>query len=149
MKTRSVLGGVLVAALIVTGFAGGALANPKGVWLVASGKSHVKIEPCKRNKRELCGHIVWLRSPRGKDGKPRRDVHNDDKSLRKRPLMGLQVIMDMEDDGDDEWDDGEIYNAEDGDTYSAEMEVIDRNTLKVSGCVFIICKSQIWKRVRQ
>ena len=148
MKKRIVVGGVVAAALIVTGFAGSALADPRGVWLTKSGKSHVKIARCEKNRRELCGHIVWLRRPLGDDGKPRKDVHNDDKSLRKRPLIGIQVIFDMENEGGGEWDDGEIYNAEDGDTYSAEMEVIDKDTLEVSGCVFIICKSQTWKRVK-
>ena len=128
--------GVLIATLMVAGFAGGALADPKGVWLSGSGKSHVKIHPCDDDNEKLCGEIVWLRSPLGKDGKPRRDIHNDNKSLRERPIMGLRVLWDLEDDGRGEWDDGEIYNPEDGETYDAEMEEVDANTLKVRGCVW-------------
>ena len=117
--------GVLTAALMVAGFAGSALADPKGVWLSGSGKSHVKIHPCEDDNEKLCGEIVWLRSPLGKDGKPRRDIHNDNKSLRDRPIMGLRVLWDLEDDGRGEWDDGEIYNPEDGEAYDAEMEEVD------------------------
>ena len=47
------------------------------------------------------------------------------------------------------WDDGEIYNPEDGKTYDSEMEVIDADTVKVSGCVWFICKTQTWKRVER
>ena len=50
--------GVLIAALMVAGFAGSALADPKGVWLSGSGKSHVKIFPCKDDNEKLCGEIV-------------------------------------------------------------------------------------------
>ena len=139
--------GGLAAALLVAGFAGGALADPIGVWLSGSGKSHVRIAPCDDDDDKLCGEIVWLRKPLGKDGKPRRDIRNDDESLRSRPLMGVRVLMDMEDEGRGEWGDGEIYNPEDGDTYDSEMEEVDANTLKVSGCVWFICKTQTWKRV--
>ena len=139
--------GGLTAALTVAGFAGGALADPIGVWLSGSGKSHVRIAPCDDDNDKLCGEIVWLRKPLGKDGKPRRDIHNDDNSLRSRPLMGVRVLMDMEDEGKGEWGDGDIYNPEDGDTYDSEMEEVDANTLKVSGCVWFICKTQTWIRV--
>ena len=147
MMGRVGICGVLTAALMVAGFAGSALADPKGVWLSGSGKSHVKIFPCEDDNEKLCGEIVWLRSPLGKDGKPRRDIHNDNKSLRDRPIMGLRVLWDLEDDGRGEWDDGEIYNPEDGETYDAEMEEVDANTLKVRGCVWFLCKTQTWERV--
>ena len=149
MRKGALVCGVLSAVLISGGFAGDALADPLGLWLTASGKSHVQISPCSHDKNKLCGEIVWLRRPLGADGKPRRDIHNDDESLRSRPVVGIQVLMDMEDEGDGEWDNGDIYNPEDGDTYDAEMEVVDRNTLEVSGCVFIICKTQTWKRVEE
>ena len=93
MRTGSLWAcGALTAALIVAGVASDTLADPKGVWLSGSGKSHVKIIPCEDDNEELCGDIVWLRSPLGDDGKPRRDIHNEDKSLRDRPVMGLRVL---------------------------------------------------------
>ena len=139
--------GALTAALIVAGASGGALADPLGVWLSGTKKAHVKIYPCNDDRDNLCGEIVWLRRPLGEDGEPRRDVRNDDESLRDRPLMGVQVLWDMEPDGDGEWDDGEIYNAEDGETYDAEIVEVDANTLEVSGCVWFICKTQTWERI--
>ena len=102
--------GAAAATLMVAGFAGGALADPKGVWLNEAQDSHVKIYACEDDDDELCGEIVWLKNPLGKDGKPRRDVKSEDKSLRDRQVMGLQIITGMEDEGGGEWEDGEIYN---------------------------------------
>ena len=115
----------------------------------ASGKSHVRIAPCDDDRNELGGKIVWLREPLYEDGSPKLHRHNDNWSLRRRPLMGIKLLTDLEDEGGGEWDDGEIYNPQDGETYEAELEVVDRNTLKVRGCVFINCKTQIWKLVEQ
>lgn len=147
MKITALLSGALAAALVVAGFAASALADPKGVWLNEEKDSRVKVYACEKNKKELCGEIVWLKNPLGEDDKPRRDVKNEDKSLRDRPILGLKIITDMEYEGDGAWEDGDIYNPRDGETYDAEMEEIDANTLKVSGCVWFLCKTQTWTRV--
>ena len=149
MTGRNGVCGVAVAALMLAGLAGAgsALADPKGLWLNERQDSHVRIYACEDDDDELCGEIVWLKNPNGKDGKPRRDVKNEDKSLRDRPILGLQIITGMEDEGGGEWEDGDIYNPRDGETYDAELEEIDANTLKVSGCVWFLCKEQTWTRL--
>ena len=48
---------------------------------------------------------------------------------------------------DGEWEDGDIYNPRNGETYDAELEEVDANTLKVSGCVWFLCETQTWTRV--
>ena len=145
MRMGRLVSGALVCALAVGGFAGGALADPSGVWLNEPGDAHVEIYPCGDGDR--CGKIVWLKRPLGDDGKPRRDYLNEDESLRDREVIGIQVLFDLEDQGGGEWDDGKVYNAKDGDTYDAEMEEVDANTLKVSGCVLFFCKTETWTRV--
>ena len=149
MRTGNVACGVGFAALMLAGLtvAGGALADPKGVWLNDRKDSHIRIFACEDDSDELCGEIVWLKNPNGEDGKPRLDVKNDNKSLRDRQVLGLQVITGMEDQGGGEWEDGDIYNPRDGETYDAEMEEIDANTLEVSGCVWFLCKTQTWTRI--
>ena len=146
MRTGGLVCGALAGALIAAGFSGSALAaDPHGIWLNERQDAHVKLYSC--NGDELCGEIVWLKRPLGDDGKPRRDVKNDDESLRDRPMLGIQVLWDLEDQGGGEWEDGEVYNARDGDTYDAELEVIDANTVKMSGCVWFVCKTETWTRV--
>ncbi len=147
MRAGSVVSGAVIAAMMTAGIAGGALAaEPHGIWLNERKDAHVKLYSC--NKDELCGEIVWLKRPLGKDGKPRKDVKNDDESLRKRPILGMQVLWDLENEGKGQWEDGEVYNARDGETYDAELEVIDANTVKMSGCVWFICKTETWTRVK-
>ena len=137
---RTLICGALVAALLIV--AGEAAADPRGLWLTEGGKSHVRLHACEHNKKLLCGEIVWLRNPR-------KDVENEDKSLRDRPLVGIMAVWDLEHQGGADWDDGSIYNPEDGETYDSELEEIDADTVKVRGCVWFICKTQVWERVEE
>ena len=121
-----------------------AKAEPTGVWMTEGNQSHIKIESCGDS---LCGTIVWFDEPRNEDGSLKVDAKNMDHSLRTRPVLGLQVMSGFVDAGGGKWIDGKIYNPQDGATYRSELEVIDASTLKVSGCVFIFCLGQDWKRL--
>lgn len=121
-------------------------ADPKGVWLTPGGNSHVEIAPC---GDKLCGRIVWLKKPKNEKGQPLRDARNADEALRSRPILGLPLLTGFpQEPTDGVWDDGKIYSPKTGKTFRSEMKMNDRDTLKVSGCKWIRCKSQIWKRVR-
>ena len=78
---------------------------------------------------------------------PRKDVKNDNERLRDRELVGTRVVWDLKHQGGKEWDDGEIYNPADGDTYASELVEIDANTLEVSGCVWFIYEEQTRMRI--
>jgi uncharacterized protein (DUF2147 family) len=43
---------------------------------------------------------------------------------------------------------GQVYNAEDGKTYSGSITLQDARTLKLEGCVLggLFCKAQTWTR---
>ncbi len=121
-------------------------AGPTGVWLTPGGNSHVEIAPC---GDKLCGRIVWLKQPNNKKGQPLRDARNEEESLRSRPILGLPLLTGFpQKPTDGVWDDGRIYSPKTGKTFSSEMEMKGRDTLKVSGCKWIRCRSQIWKRVK-
>ena len=96
---------------------------------------------------ELCGDIVWLKEPFDDDDSEKRDILNEDESLRGRLVIGLQMLTGLSDGGDGEWEDGEIYNVKDGKTYDVEIELVDANTLNVSVCVFVFCQTEAWTRV--
>ena len=121
-----------------------------GVWLNEDKDAHVEIF----NKGgKYFGKIVWLKNP-NEDNKdtPNLDDKNEDESLRTRPIMGLQLLTDFVFDGDDEWEDGEIYDPKSGKTYSCYIEFHDgnRNELKVRGFigVSLIGKTTYWTRVK-
>ena len=132
----------IVGALLISSTA--ALADVTGVWSTVEGKSHVKIEPC---GDKFCGKIIWLKEPNTPEGKPKTDEHNSDEALRSRPILGLELLSGLVPESKNDWDDGEIYNPEDGKTYASEMTLVSPNELHVKGCVLFICKTQVWTKV--
>lgn len=75
------------------------------------------------------------------------DIHNKDPALRGRRLKGLQILGGFTLDGN-AWTGGTIYNGEDGKTYDAKITMVDANTLKLRGCIFVpLCRNQVWHRV--
>jgi len=134
------------AFLCLAALAGTAHAkDATGVWLTESKKAHVQIYEC---GSKLCGKIVWLKEPNDENGDPKLDGENSDEAKRSAPLLGSSMISGMVKASSNLWNDGEIYNAEDGKTYSSKMQLEDDKTLKVSGCVFIFCKNQTWIRIQ-
>lgn len=76
------------------------------------------------------------------------DAKNKDPNLRNRPIEGLQILT-LKEATDDRHFEGEVYNPEDGNTYTGYLEVVDANTLKLKGCALMfLCQEQVWKRIR-
>jgi len=115
-----------------------------GVWLTA-GKEPAKIQVY-RSGDKYYGKIVWLKYPE-KDGKPRMDSKNPDKSKQSQQVIGLVILQHFKFD-DDEWTDGDIYDPESGKTYSCTLSLKEKNILKVRGYVGIslLGRTEIWNR---
>ena len=123
-------------------------AAPLGRWQTEGGKSHVQIYAC---GAQLCGRIVWLREPLGKDGQPKVDIRNPDQSKRAQKIVGLVMLWSFNKSSDpNRWDGGRIYNPEDGETYKSTLTLRRDGKLEVRGYVGIslLGKSQYWERVR-
>jgi len=104
-----------------------------GIWLTGSKKAKVDIYKC---GDKYCGKIIWLRDPHYEDGTPKRDKHNPDESKQKKLIIGSDILMGFEYDGDEEWDDGEIYDPDNGKTYSCVINMQDnKKILDVRGYV--------------
>lgn len=116
----------------------------EGTWLSEAGDTKVQLTNC---GGKLCGTLVWLDEPNdAKTGKPKTDKLNPDPAKRNRPLIGLQVVRGLAPNGPNSWS-GLIYNADDGHTYQASMQVQGDRTAKVKGCVLgILCKGHTWTR---
>jgi hypothetical protein len=62
-----------------------------------------------------------------------------------RPFM-ITASKPMKPNGADKWS-GEVYNAEDGKTYSGNITGQGANALRLEGCVMgFLCKGQTWTR---
>jgi uncharacterized protein (DUF2147 family) len=120
-------------------------ADPKGSWLTEGGKSKIRIADC---GGALCGTIEWLKEPNDPEtGRPKTDKNNADTGKRTRPLIGVAIVLGMKPNGADKWA-GQVYNAEDGKTYSGNITLTGANALKLEGCALggLICKGQTWTR---
>lgn len=133
------------ALLVLTGTGNALAADPVGNWLTQAGSSRIRIADC---GGALCGTIVWLKEPNDPDtGKPKTDKNNSDASKRNRPLLGVQIVLGMKPAGADKWT-GQVYNAEDGKTYSGNLTFTGGNSLQLQGCALggLICKGQTWTK---
>lgn len=146
-RGRGRLAGILVLATLAPGWA--FAADPQGVWLTGKKDAAVAVAPCRGNDwLLLCGRIVWLEDAIDASGQPRRDDNNPDPAKRDRPICGLVVLGGLRLSGPNAWDDGSVYNPQDGRLYSADMKLLADGTLRVRAYlgVPLFGESQIWTR---
>ena len=115
-----------------------------GLWKTKGGQATVRISPCKGNAATVCGNFVDLAG----DGRAARDKNNPNPALRTRPLLGMPFVTNFKPAGANKWRGGQIYNPQNGKTYSAKMDMKANGSLTVSGCVFIFCEGEVWTRAR-
>jgi uncharacterized protein (DUF2147 family) len=121
-------------------------ADAAGVWFTAEQKSKVRITNC---GGALCGALIWLKEPNDPDtGAPRTDKNNPDASKQGRSLIGVEIVLGMKPSSTPNQWSGDVYNAEDGKTYSGAFTMTGPNTAELKGCVLggLICKTQTWTR---
>ncbi|MEM9025185.1 MAG: DUF2147 domain-containing protein [Bacteroidota bacterium] len=114
-----------------------------GFWNTGENKGRVEIF---KRSGKYYGKLVWLKDPLNEAGKPKVDKNNPEESLRQQPIVGLEILKGFEFD-DDEWEDGTIYDPENGKTYSCVM-TLKGDQLNVRGYVGIswIGRTTVWTR---
>ncbi len=118
-------------------------AGVTGLWRTpVDGGGLVRISRC---GADICGTVVD--SPRLRANPDQRDVRNREASSRDRRLHGLRILR-ASPAGPGRWDDGWVYNPEDGRTYRGSIERLADGRLRLRGCVVApLCRTQIWTRV--
>lgn len=119
-----------------------------GTWLNGTKKGHIQLY---KQGDKYFGKIAWLKEPNDPEtGKQKLDTKNENAANHSRPILGMVNLTNFEYDGGNVWDEGKIYNPEDGKTYSCKLTLKDANTLDVRGFVGIslIGKTQTWTRVK-
>jgi uncharacterized protein (DUF2147 family) len=118
-----------------------------GVWQPSSGKAKVKIE---KIGTKYYGKIVWLKEPNDPTTqKSKVDKNNPDESMRNVPLKGYRMLKDFVYAGKEQWNEGTIYDPENGSTYSCEINMKDKNTLEIRGYIGVkaLGRTDVWKRL--
>ncbi|GJE16477.1 DUF2147 domain-containing protein [Methylobacterium marchantiae] len=136
----------LTSAFLLSGLVAAAAApskDPSGTWLTKDGRAKIRIDHCGAN---ICGKVVWLKTPTTETGAPRTDAKNPDPKKRSRPVIGLQLIEGLA--PDEEKFSGDIYNIDEGKIYQVSLERESGSELSVSGCLLkVLCGSETWTRV--
>lgn len=127
-----------------------------GTWLTASGVAQVRIAPCTDTASgPLCGFIVGLINPKGPDGQvlapdAATDYRNENPALRSRKVIGMPLIWGFKRTADpNTFEDGKIYNGENGKTYNANISLQPDGKLRLRGYVGtpMFGETQLWTRV--
>lgn len=90
-----------------------------------------------------CANLSWIDEAISEGNT--QDIRNRNSELRNRPLIGAPILWGFEAEGTG-WRDGWLYNPEDGKTFRAHMRLLSDRELEVSGCIGVLCRSQIWTR---
>jgi uncharacterized protein (DUF2147 family) len=77
------------------------------------------------------------------------DTNNPNPALKGRSMAGVEIMTGAAQDGNDRWK-GNLYNSEDGKTYSGWLIVKSKDEVKLEGCILggLICKSHLWQRAQ-
>jgi uncharacterized protein (DUF2147 family) len=102
-----------------------------GDWWTPGFGARVRIEPC---GDAVCGRVVWVW-----------DMAPD--IVDKAPLIGRQVVEGMRLQSNGRWSGGRLYNPEDGRHYQGTLQLRSAENLLVEGCVLVLCRKQVWRRV--
>lgn len=115
-------------------------ASQLGRWLTESGNLEVDVAPC---GAALCGTVVRVLANRSMSS-PGTEMAAADS----RPALGMVLLSDFMPSGEGEWK-GQIYNRENGKTYSALMTHPEADQLLIRAYIGLplLGKTQVWRRV--
>ena len=150
----------ILGALVLAGALGSPAwaqqSSVMGTWLTQSGVAQVRISPCPNPAQgPICGNIVGLINPKGPNGQavaPEAaiDYRNADPALRGRKVLGMPLIWGFKTTSDlNSFEDGQIYNGENGKIYNANISLQPDGKLRLRGYVgaAMFGETQLWTRV--
>lgn len=126
-------------------------ADIEGYWLTEKGEMIAEIHRCDDDST-FCGWIRWLEDSLDKEGRLLTDSNNPIDSLQGRELLDMKLMWGfIFDENEETWDSGRIYNAENGKTYHASMQLLSSDSLKLKGSLDKrgwLGGSTIWTRAK-
>ncbi|MCE7994627.1 MAG: DUF2147 domain-containing protein [Roseivirga sp.] len=101
-----------------------------GLWLTDDKRAKIEIY---KVGEEYSGKIVWIYKTTDDNGNPILDDENPDEELRKKPILGLNLIKGFTYEKG-KWVDGSVYDPDNGKTYDCVMK-LKGNRLEVRGYI--------------
>lgn len=100
-----------------------------GDWATPGLGAVVRLTPCANDRERLCGRLIWAWDP----------------SRVQRGAIGTEMLRNFIW-RSDAWSGGEVFNPEDGRTYSGSIRP-DGDVLRLRGCAGPFCQTQVWRRL--
>jgi len=133
----------LFAAVFLAAAAPAFAADPiEGEWITPKGGSRVRISACADKPDRMCGVVSWLPADKAKNV----DKKNPNEALRSRPILGVSTVSGFKQSAPGKWTGGKLYDPSTGKSYDGKITANPDGTLKVEGCVLMICQAQTWTR---
>jgi uncharacterized protein (DUF2147 family) len=131
---------IVFTSILLTAFAFAAGSDGViGIWNTEKKDAKIEIYKC---GTKYCGKIAWLKEPtypagskEGATGTPILDHNNPNPALRKKPLIGLRILIDFEFAGENLWKNGKIYNSDNGKIYNGKLTLVSPDKLNVRGFI--------------
>ena len=123
--------------------------SPEGIWYTKGEESIIKVHPCADGAEPLCGTLVWLKEPTEADGSPKIDKLNKDLAKKGKPMVGLDILLNMKPDEDHYK--GKAYNPDDGKFYDITFKVKeDSESADLRGCILgFLCQTETFVRAKE
>ena len=140
MKTLHTLAASMLAIAALPAMAQTA-GTPQGTWITESGNLEVSVAAC---GAALCGTVVKVLANRSMS-QPGAEM-----AAEVKPALGMTLLSGFEPSGEGEWK-GQLFNRENGKTYSALITLPGADQMAVRGYVGLPAfgQTQIWRRVQK
>ena len=139
----------LLMLLAASSIASAAPGVPLGTWLTEKKDGIVEIYRC-ADSDVLCGKLVWFKIKPDDPNPLGLDLKDPDPARRNQPLCDMMFMWGFRASDSNQWEDGSVYDPDDGKTYHANMKLRDDGTLDLHGYIGIslIGRSEIWTRYK-
>tara|TARA_Y100001970_G_scaffold90008_1_gene113449 strand:+ start:210 stop:653 length:444 start_codon:yes stop_codon:yes gene_type:complete len=117
----------------------------EGYWQTS--RSIVLVKEC---NQELCAFIEEITINGIDESKQLLDINNRNRSLRQRPLIGINLLKDFSypDHNIKTLKNGKIYDPGRGRIFKSNLYILENGNLKVEGCFLRICDHEEWSRLK-
>lgn len=117
-----------------------------GTWLNEEGDAKIEVY---QEGEVFFGKLIWIKDYETLPKERQLDSKNPDPKLRTRSKLGMILMKDLVFD-DDEWTDGEIYDARSGKLYSLTATLDGNNKLDLRGYVGVSLfgRTSSWTRAQ-